>query len=224
MAIPSGGLPSGTGFYHDGRYFLPLTTAEVAAIDLATGAIERSASPRGNVPGQPGLLQGGRDLARASIASNASSRSPCKRERVARKLKENPDDPIALVEQAEILLDGDKLPEAIAVLKKALALDPEGRSRELLVDSLLEALRRDFAANRHWLGELEPLVRTPREQAAYLRVLAQGLHSVGETLPALAAYLKIVDATAATPSAGSAGAAALRASGSLAAGPAARAA
>ena len=194
VPLPSGGMPSGTGFYHAGRYYLPLTTAEVAAIDLATGEIDRSASPRGSVPGNLVCYKGAVVSQRADVLERFEQVS-VQRERVARKLAENPDDAIALVEQAEILLDGDKLSEAIDLLKKALALDPQGRSRELLVDSLLEALRRDFATNRKWLPELEPLVRSPREEAAYHRVLAQGLHSVGETLPALEAYLKIVDAT-----------------------------
>lgn len=199
VALPSGGMPSGAGYYHAGRYYLPLTTAEVAAIDLATGEIDRSASPRGSVPGNLVCYKGA-VLSQGADVLERFEQVSVQRERVARKLAENPDDAIALVEQAEILLDGDKLPAAIASLKQALSLDPQGRSRELLVESLLEALRRDFAANRKWLPELAPLVRSPREQAAYHRMLAQGLHSVGETLPALEAYLKIVDGAGESPS------------------------
>ncbi len=39
MPLPDGSMPSGRGFHSDGFYFLPLTSAEVARIDLGNGKI-----------------------------------------------------------------------------------------------------------------------------------------------------------------------------------------
>ncbi len=49
LELPTGSMPSGRGFYSGHRYFLPLSTAEVAEIDLTTGTLAsraKSASGR----------------------------------------------------------------------------------------------------------------------------------------------------------------------------------
>ncbi len=52
LALPEDGLPSGRGFLADQRYFLPMTNAEVIAIDLDAGKIVQTAKSRtGDVPG-----------------------------------------------------------------------------------------------------------------------------------------------------------------------------
>ena len=61
VELPSGAAPSGRGFF-SGEHYLPLSTAEIAEIDLKTGAIPRPGSlPPGNGARQFDLLWRRRD-------------------------------------------------------------------------------------------------------------------------------------------------------------------
>src|SRR5262249_54114540 len=52
LPLPSGGAPSGRGYLAEGRYYLPLASAEVAVIEPAAGRLlHRSKSVDGRVPG-----------------------------------------------------------------------------------------------------------------------------------------------------------------------------
>ncbi len=64
-------------------------------------------------------------------------------------------------------------------------------TRELLVESLLERLQADFAANRGTTAELEGLLETLQQKTAFLRIVAAGLQKSGERLPAFEAFLKL---------------------------------
>ncbi len=192
VGLPSGGATSGRGFYSDGRYFLPLTTAEVIAIDVKTGRIVgRSRSRAGTVSGNLICYHG-------AVISQSANQLECfyqlddLRRQVADSLKKNPEDPAALALRGELLLDENKLDEAVDVLRRSFRLEPETRTRELLVDALLEGLRNNFAAQRKNAAELEQLIDQPAQRLAYLRQLAAGLQQVGETMPAFRTYLDII--------------------------------
>ena len=50
--FPEGAMPSGRGFMSDDKYYVPLTSAEVMAVDLTTGkVVETAKSRKGTVPG-----------------------------------------------------------------------------------------------------------------------------------------------------------------------------
>ncbi|HUY34739.1 MAG TPA: PQQ-binding-like beta-propeller repeat protein [Pirellulales bacterium] len=193
LNLPDGSAPSGRGFFNGERYYLPLTSAEVAAIDVGAGRIvARSKSRGGTVPGNLICYQG------AVISQGVESLESFHqledlRRQVAAVLAQHPDDAEALARQGELLLDEGRLDESVAQLRRSFEIKPEPRTRELLIDALLEGLRLDFAAHRRHLDEIERLTESPSSRAAYLRLLATGLQQAGEIEAALAAYLRLVD-------------------------------
>lgn len=195
--LSTGGTPSGRGFYNNNRYYLPLSSAEVATIDLNAGrVIARAKSRSGRIPGNLICFQG-------SVVSQGVDYVECfyqlddLREQVATALTKNPRDAEALARNGQLLLDEGKLGQAVVHLRKSFEEAPEPRTRELLVDALLEGLRLDFAAHRDNVGEIERLIDQPEQRTAYLRLLAAGLHEAGQTLPAFETYLKLVKAVTA---------------------------
>ena len=190
QGLQSGITPSGRGFFNGERYFVPLSSAEVASIDMQTGqVVARARSRSGSVPGNLICYQG-------AVISQGVSQLECYyqledlRQQVVASLNKNPDDPVALARNAELLLDEGQFGEAAASLRRSLAVAPSARTRALLVDALLEGLRRDFKARRDQIPEIESLIEQPAQQEAYARLLANGLEEAGEYWPAFGAYLK----------------------------------
>lgn len=193
VSLASGVLPSGRGFYSSGQYFLPLSTAEVVSVDMNNGALTvRARSRSGDVVGN--LLCYGE-----SIIAQGVSQIECfyqvedlKRE-VDRRLAKNANDPAALALEGELLLDGGKLSDAVNRLRRSFGLSAQPRTRQLLVEALIEGLARDFATYRSAVPELERLVDTASHRVQFLRALALGQQSMGELVPAFQTYMKIVD-------------------------------
>ncbi len=193
VELPDDSLPSGRGFYSGDFYYLPLTTAEVAKINLQTGRIEQRARSRsGNIPGN---LVSYRD----SIVSQSVDyldvyfQIDALKEQIAKTLQTHPDDPQALAGLAEVKLDEGQLTEAVDLFRRSYRLRPDEATRELLVDSLLEGLRVDFAAYRDSLPELDALIEQPTHRLAFLRLKALGLQAAGDLLPAFETYMALLD-------------------------------
>ncbi len=189
--LPSTAMPSGRGFLSGEQYYLPLTTAEVARIDLAAGKITaRAKSRKGNIPGNLICYQGEVVSQGVDFLETFFQLEPLQA-RIAKVLDEKPKDAWALAHRGEIALDEGRLPEAIADIRSSHQSDANPFTRDLLIEALLTALGKDFAKHREALPELDTLVKLESERSAYLRVLAAGLHKSGETLGALDAYLKL---------------------------------
>lgn len=188
-----GSTPSGRGYQSGDRYYLPLSSAEVAAVDLGSGQIvARSRSRTGTVPGNL-ICYRGAVISQGPEAVESFYQLDELREQVAAALAEHPDDAPALARRGELFLNEGRFPEAVADLRQSLKAKADPRTRELLVDAMLEALRLDFAARRESLPELERLVDQPHQRATLERLTAEGLQRTGETLPAFQAYLSMVD-------------------------------
>ncbi|MEX2560265.1 MAG: PQQ-binding-like beta-propeller repeat protein, partial [Pirellulales bacterium] len=157
LELPAGSTPSGRGFFNGERYYLPLSTAEVAAVDVASGRIvARSKSRSGTVPGNLICYHGAVISQGVDFVESFYQLDDLRRQ-VAATLAEHPDDADALARQGELLLEDGKLGEAVGNLRRSFELKPDQRTRELLVDALLEGLRLDFAGNRRHAGEIERL-------------------------------------------------------------------
>ena len=102
------------------------------------------------------------------------------RAEIQQRLASKSDDAEALAMKGEMLLDGGDEPAAVAVLERAYALEPAPRTRELLRDVMLDGLRTQFPAYRGRLSEIEPLLESPAQRAALLRLMAEGLRRSGE--------------------------------------------
>ena len=191
--LPAGSMPSGRGFYSGHRYFLPLSSAEVAEVDLTAGAIASRAKSRvGAVPGNL-ICHHGEIISQAPDAVEVFYQLDVLKDEVTQKLQQSPDDPRAITRLGEIKLDEGKLAEAIELFRRSYQLDPEDRTRDLLVDSLLDGLRTDFTETRPKAADLEQLIEQKHQRRAYLRLVAVGLKKSGQRLPAFDRYLQLLD-------------------------------
>ncbi|MGE0606386.1 MAG: PQQ-binding-like beta-propeller repeat protein, partial [Pirellulales bacterium] len=189
--LASSGAPSGRGFANGGRYYLPLNSAEVLTLDIATGKeLERARSRQGLIPGNL-ICHQGAVISQGVESVDCFYQSAEIERQVAETLKKNPDDPEALALRGELLLDAGQIDEAAEQLRRSLALRDDPRAKDLLVDALLEGLRTDFAAYRGHSNEIESLVSAPSQWDNYLRLMAAGLHAAGEHLPAFDAYMRL---------------------------------
>ncbi len=196
IELPQGAMPSGRGFASGNYYYLPLTTAEVAKVNLQKGSIEsRARSRSGNIPGNL-VSYHGSILSQGVDYLDSYYQLDALKTQVAKTLKDAPDDPKALASLAEVKLDEGSLGEAVELFRRSYSLKNDDTTREQLVESLLEGLRVDFAGYRATLGELDGLIEQREHRLTYLRLLALGLQSAGEVLPAFETYLKLVDTDA----------------------------
>lgn len=190
---PEPAKPSGRGFSNGRFYFAPLSTAEVAAIDLGSGQIAaRSKSRSGTVPGNLVCYHG-------AVLSQGVNGLECfyqleeLRREVLAKLKERPDDPQALSSQGELLLDEGKIAEAIEVLRKSHAAASDPRTRNLLIDALLEGLGSGLVSSASDMDDLEKLASGTLREESYLRLRAEAHERAKDDRQALAIYLRLID-------------------------------
>jgi tetratricopeptide (TPR) repeat protein len=195
VALPKQSTPSGRGFASGNRYYLPLSNAEVIAIDLRQGKIIQTAKSHKSVA--PGNLVCYRDkiISQASDGVDVYYQIDAARSDVKRQLTKNPDDADAVALQGEIQLNAGHRSDAVASFRRAYALNRNPRTRELLREALMEGLHEEFIAYRDCGDELEKLIDDPAEYAQYLQWMAEGLRQAGEWTAAFACYEKLIDST-----------------------------
>ncbi|MBN1393634.1 MAG: PQQ-binding-like beta-propeller repeat protein [Pirellulales bacterium] len=193
VALPGGSAPSGRGFLSGNRYFLPLSSAEVAAVDIAEGKIVRlSKSQNGNIPGNL-ICHKNKILSQGIEGVDLFLELELASAEVDRRLKADPNDAWALSLRGEILLDAGRRAEAIASFRRAFEISSGPRTQELLRDSLLEGLRKEFAAYRDRCPEIEPLLEGVAQRATYLRLMASGFRGEGQMSDAFQKYLELAE-------------------------------
>jgi outer membrane protein assembly factor BamB/thioredoxin-like negative regulator of GroEL len=203
--LPPRALPAGLGYLSDGHYYFPLTSGEMAVVEVASGKLT-TAPPAQNWALAAGGALGNLISYRGSILSQSPlmldkfEQLDALQQRAQAALTKNPDDATALRELAELRrADGNK-PEAVKLLKRALELAPnDPLTQEMLAELLLEALNSDYAAFRDDLPLVSRLVRDTQQQIDLLRIEAQGLEELGQHLAACDAYLRLADFTTEEP-------------------------
>jgi outer membrane protein assembly factor BamB len=186
--LPSASMPSGRGFLSGSAYYLPTTAAELVGIDVSTGQLSKPLRTQG-VLGNLVCYENAVISQGVDRVASFYQVDPLRRE-VARRLEANPDDIWALSRQAEILLYDGRQKEALDVLRKAYRYQPQ-ETRALLVSTLLDVLRGDYASNRELVAEVQQLLLHPEQHEEFLRLTATGLHAAGQRMDAFDAYLKI---------------------------------
>jgi outer membrane protein assembly factor BamB len=184
-------MPSGRGV-RDGRFYrLPLSTGEIASIDLAAGSVvARSSSRNGQALGNLAVAEG--TIVAQSIDRIVGFRSlDDLRQQTDGVLANNPDDADALALRGEMRLHAGEEAEGLADLRKSIDVRPTPRARSLVVATLLEGLRHDFKKYQASAEEIEQLVEDPRQRGRYLRLHAAGLHELGDQQGAFREYLKL---------------------------------
>ncbi|MCI0333017.1 MAG: PQQ-binding-like beta-propeller repeat protein [Planctomycetes bacterium] len=200
VPLPEGALPAGQGYMSDGRYYLPLTTGEIAAIETADGTLNVFRAAR------PGAALGNLICYRGSILSQSAlvldkfEQLDVLKQRVEKTLAANPNDATALRELAELKRTDGQTTEAVGLLKRAFELAAgDALAQEMLTEVLLEALATDYAAFRDDIQLLNRLIHDRQQQIELMRIEASGLDRLGQRLEAFDAYLRLADFTAEGP-------------------------
>jgi outer membrane protein assembly factor BamB len=194
LDLPANVQPTGLGYLSDGRYFLPLSSGDVVAIDVAKGTMSAARSVHSDVELGNLICHDGAILSQSALLLSRFEQVDVLRRRSEAALAKNPRDAPAIRDLAEMKrLDG-ALPETIKMLKQAYEIDGDDPvTREMLADSLLEVLEADYATYRADLPLLRKIAQAQQQQIDLLRIDALGLQTLGDRLPAFAAYLKLAD-------------------------------
>jgi outer membrane protein assembly factor BamB/tetratricopeptide (TPR) repeat protein len=198
LPLPVGSVPTGRGFFNGTRYHLPLSTAEVAAIDVNTGQIvARSKSRTGTVPGNLICHRGAVISQGVDVIERFDQRDDLWQQ-IGAAIEANPKDAVALARRGELLLDEGNFRKATEDLKTSNEIAPDARTRDLLVDALLEGLRVDFPAYRDQLADIETLIDQSAQRGTFLRLVAVGWQNAGNAQAAFDAYMNIAGLGAST--------------------------
>lgn len=189
--LPSGAKPAGLGYFGGARLYLPLDSAKIAAVDLASGAIdERVAAAADVAPGNLLVYHG----AAYSLAPDALARFDLRaalEQRLTELTGTSPEAAETLLLKGDLALEDGRLDEAVLDLTAAHAQQDDAATRRRLLDALTLGLSRDFSRYAPRLEEARGLARAPEEQARLLSVLADGLEAGGDHAGALEALLAL---------------------------------
>jgi outer membrane protein assembly factor BamB/tetratricopeptide (TPR) repeat protein len=171
--LPSGeGAPSALkpGEASDVIYYLPVAKSvstgdpEIVAINVDKGLIHAHTRSRKNE--KPGnlLFYEGTMISQSASEVVAYPQLEVKLRQLDEIVRDKPNDPDALTERGDYLLDKGELPRATADFRKALAqadIKPETRTkaRDKLYDALTEMLQKDFESAEAHLKEYEDLCK-----------------------------------------------------------------
>lgn len=201
IALSGGALPSGLGYLSEGRYYLPLTTGQVIAIDTADGAAADAVKASSESVGGNLICHRGSIISQSALFLEKFEQIEVLRERAKTALAKNAEDAAAIRDLAEMRRLEGAFDEAVPMLKQAYEIDSSDMlTQEMLAETLLEALSRDYKTYRNEMPLLRKIASGPAQQVELLRIEAQGLESAGELVKAFDAYLRLIDATVAAQS------------------------
>ncbi|MCC7476239.1 MAG: PQQ-binding-like beta-propeller repeat protein [Pirellulales bacterium] len=194
IPLPEGIHPSGLGYASEGRYYLPLTSGQVASVDLATGELEIEKPLTGNLSLGNLICFRGSVVSQSPLSLGKFEQLAFLEKRAETNLANNPNNVDALRELAEIKESSGDRVTAIRLLKQALARSPEdAATQEMYVQVVLEAMASDFDAYQSEISVLSRLTRSREQQVELLRIQAEGREIRGERLAAWEAYLRLAD-------------------------------
>ncbi len=182
LELPRGASPAGNGFVSDGKYYLPLTTGEVVAIDLAAGRIVARVQARDGVPLGNLICHRGTVISQNGMSLDCFDQVDALRTRSQRRLGEDPNDVDALRSLGEIAYNEGRLSEAIELAERAYRQASDDlETRDMLAECLAAALDEDFAAYRARLPLLKELGGGGAiGRLQVLRIEAKGLLETGD--------------------------------------------
>ena len=184
--------PAGRGVRIQSQYLLPLSTGEIATLDLASGRIlGRSKLPQGQIPGN--LAVGAGALVSCGTNDIVGFRSLTDVEQqVSRQLTTNPVDAEALALRGELRLHRGQENEAITDLRQSLQQRPNASVKRVLAETLLNRVRNDSRTILQFAGELDSLTDDPRQRIDFIRLYATALSDSGNPAQAAARLIRLV--------------------------------
>lgn len=186
-------LPAGRGYRNGNLYHLPLSTKELATIDLRRGRmVTRSRFPSDVKLGNLVAADGAVVMQTSSSVLGFRPTADLEQGLVA-TLAKRPDDAAALATRGELRLDRGQTAAGLDDLFRSLRQRPDRPAKELAVATVLESLRYDFAHSRAAASRIEPLIVDPSQRFEFHRMMARGLEQSGDFAGALEHDLRLVD-------------------------------
>ncbi len=195
LEFPDGGIPTGSGFFSKGQYFLPLSNAQVIAVDVATGKMVAKASSRDGQPLGNLICYRGAVISQTGRYLDCFEQVDVLREESERRHAADPTDFEALRTLGEIAYNEGHLAHAVGLLSKAFESEPEDiRTREVLREALVAALDEEFSEYQNYLPLLAQIQQgTAEERFTLMRLQSQGLLEIGRAAEAFEVCLKAYD-------------------------------
>ena len=185
-------MPAGHGFRNGILYHLPLSTGEMATIDLRRGRLlTRARFPENVKPGNMVAAEG--SVVMQSPSTVLAFRATAEFEKsLDNKLALNPDDAAALAARGELRVDRGQTAAGLDDLFHSLRRRPDRRSQDLAIATVLESLRYDFPNSRSVAATIEPLIVDPGQRFEFHRLMTRGLEASGNLDGALSHQLELV--------------------------------
>ncbi len=117
IPLPTGVLPAGQGYVSEGKYFLPLSSGQIAEVDMSEGKITHEEPATADLSLGNLICYRGSVLSQSPLMLNKFEQLEVLEKRTEAALAKNPDDAVALRELAEIKSAGGDKAEAITLLK-----------------------------------------------------------------------------------------------------------
>jgi outer membrane protein assembly factor BamB/predicted negative regulator of RcsB-dependent stress response len=186
-------MPAGRGIRNGSLYHLPLSTGELATINLRRGrVITRSRFPSSMKLGNLVAADGAVVMQSPSTVLGFRPTADLEHSLVA-ALERQPNDPLALATRGELRLDRGQSVGGLDDLFHSLRLRPGRRTEDLAVATVLESLRYDFSRSRSDAPRIEPLIADPSQRFEFHRLMARGLEQADDFAGALDHDLRLVD-------------------------------
>jgi outer membrane protein assembly factor BamB len=93
VSLPTGALPAGQGYLSDGRYYLPLTSGQIAEIDMATGKLAAFSPAGSNLSLGNLICYRGSVISQSPLLVDKFEQLDVLRKRTEIALARNPNDP-----------------------------------------------------------------------------------------------------------------------------------
>ncbi len=195
IELEEGEFPTGRGFLSDGHYFLPTSRSVILKIRLDDGqVVERQPTERvlGNL-----ICHGDFLISQSAEGIYAYALRDRRRATLPDEIAAAPNDPELLEDYANLLLaDGDRQ-QAIEVLRRAIAHQPDETRRDELVDAFvlttIDLLSEDFETHQELAREAHKWIRSGPLRAALDEQIAEGLQASGAIQEAFDAYLRLAE-------------------------------
>ena len=193
VELPEGSTPSGRGFLTGDRYFLPLSSAEVVAIDLAAGKIVQTAKSRkGNTPGNL-VCYRGKVISQGLDGVEAYYQLEAVEAETAAAIGRQPRRCRGPVAARRDLVECRQAVGSRGLVPPRVRVGGQPANPRIAPRRALGGLRTEFAAYRDRSGEVERLLDDPSQRATYLRLMADGLRQEGQWMRAFEFYQKLID-------------------------------
>ena len=189
-------VPSGRGVAVGGRYYVPLASDELVGIDLERGdVVERLIRPAGSRGLGNLAMYRGTVISVTPFGVESFEQRPTVEQEIADRKSRDPDDPVALLREAEI---AELNRDVTTVLDKVRTLDADGlapadrmRYRTVYFRALAALIRSDFSQHDAAVEELQQLADSPDERRAAMRLTADRLVARHDFSGAFAVYLEL---------------------------------